>query len=414
MSLEKFREAVDKICRERGETTLCTVWDGDDLRSFSYFRIYREIREFDRVIRRFELNAGDRIAVVSRSGFLSFLLFNQAAYHGLTAAIIDPSLPRELLTDYLSQCQVKAVFSDRDIYENDLTGIGEPVMEMGDGYPPLKDGKAESGILPGDADCCAVLFSSGTSGENKPVLLTYDALLYNRYANAHFGGIRKSDNYFCAFPLFHISGLFSSEAIFLTGAALSFVGGFRPEKTAFYLNTLNPTIFGMIPEVVKTVVQNGEGALKSKSKTTFFLYRAAASVSLFFRRNLHIRGIGKILMRPFSRKMFGKKMHIILVGGTKCGKNLARDIQKLGFVYFNSYSSTECGCPIVATTRFDPYVEDGEGRCDSIDGVKVILTDKDENGVGEIRVKSPMMMKGYFNRPDLTKSSFDENGYFMT
>ncbi len=87
----------------------------------------------------------------------------------------------------------------------------------------------------------------------------------------------------------------------------------------------------------------------------------------------------------------------------------------LGIDFVNVYGATETGFPITAANCNDKYPTEGAGNVNQFPEISVIIDNPDNNGIGEIRVKTPLIMGGYYkDNEELTATAFDDNGYFKT
>ena len=101
-------------------------------------------------------------------------------------------------------------------------------------------------------------------------------------------------------------------------------------------------------------------------------------------------------------------------GASMCKKETADFFLALGYDWANFYSSTETGVPAVATGVHDCYPDDTVGNIKQFQEITVRLINQDKDGIGEITIKTPLKMKGYFRNEKLTKEVIDDEGYILT
>ena len=101
-------------------------------------------------------------------------------------------------------------------------------------------------------------------------------------------------------------------------------------------------------------------------------------------------------------------------GASPCKKETADFFLALGYNWANFYSSTETGVPAVATGVHDIYPDDTVGNIRQFEDIDVRLVNQDNEGMGEIAVKTPLGMKGYFRNEKLTKETINKDGYILT
>ena len=82
--------------------------------------------------------------------------------------------------------------------------------------------------------------------------------------------------------------------------------------------------------------------------------------------------------------------------------------------FVNVYGATETGFPICAANCNSKYPSKGVGSVNQFADISIKIVNQDEKGIGEIRVKTPLIMLGYYKDTQLTETAFDENGYFRT
>jgi long-chain acyl-CoA synthetase len=136
-----------------------------------------------------------------------------------------------------------------------------------------------------------------------------------------------------------------------------------------------------------------------------------------------LMGISGIIKKLFKinpgKKMFGfvlekaslNSIRICICGGGPLAPNVFRKYNQLGIDFVQGYGLTETS-PIITINPVEHYKETSVGRpCPRVD-IKIL--NPDERGIGEIVVKGPMVMKGYYNMPEETAASFTADGYLKT
>jgi long-chain acyl-CoA synthetase len=108
---------------------------------------------------------------------------------------------------------------------------------------------------------------------------------------------------------------------------------------------------------------------------------------------------------------FGGKLEMIICGGAALNQDIIDTFEGIGIVILNGYGITECA-PLISCNR-NEYRKKGSVGVPII-GEKVKIADPNENGEGEICVKGPNVMMGYYKNPEATAAAFDEEGYFKT
>lgn len=140
-----------------------------------------------------------------------------------------------------------------------------------------------------------------------------------------------------------------------------------------------------------------EGLLKTMMKVSDLLRKVGIDV----RRKL----FGSLL------SAFGGKLELIICGGAKLDEEIIRTFDSLGITILNGYGITECA-PLISANR-NKYRKPGSVGTPIL-ACRVKIDNPDENGEGEICVKGPNVMLGYYNNPEATAEVFDKDGFFRT
>lgn len=108
---------------------------------------------------------------------------------------------------------------------------------------------------------------------------------------------------------------------------------------------------------------------------------------------------------------FGGKLELVICGGAKLDEEIIRTFDSLGITILNGYGITECS-PLISANR-NKYRKPGSVGTPIL-ACRVKIDNPDENGEGEICVKGPNVMLGYYNNPEATAEVFDKDGFFHT
>ena len=246
-----------------------------------------------------------------------------------------------------------------------------------------------------DSDIASVIYTSGTTGHPKGAILTNGNFCAD--ADAAISMFRKfvdsSEDFFVILPLFHA---FSFNTNFICpirlGCGLQFATSLRTigeEMKAF-----KPSVIMAVPLLVEKMHDKIEDGIKKN----------------FFGRWLSRFGLKKLLV-PRIKANFGGRLKLFIVGGAPCSAKLLREMRALEMPIIEGYGLTEAA-PIVSIRPFDDNHVGTIGI--PMPGVEVTLADKDANGVGEILVRGPNVMKGYLGNDEATAEAIDADGWLHT
>ncbi len=243
-----------------------------------------------------------------------------------------------------------------------------------------------------EEDVASIIYTSGTTGRSKGAMLTHANFCAQLEALKYFT-VYKSDNFLLVLPLHHA---FAFTANFIVPLAaqceISIVENLRtiPDN----MRETKPTVLLAVPLLAEKML----GAIRKK------LQKSAAARALM--------SIG--LTRVVGRKVIaglGGRMRIIIVGGAASDPDVLRAWSRFGIKTLQGYGLTETA-PISALAPEDAIKFESVGK--ALPGHELRIADQNEEGVGEIQVRGPSVMKGYFRNEDATAESFDEDGWFRT
>ena len=246
-----------------------------------------------------------------------------------------------------------------------------------------------------------LLFTSGTTGNSKGVCLSHRNICSNIFS---VGSIVKVDTTTSILSILPIHHTYECTLGFLlvvsSGGSIAFCDGFKHLANNFL--EYSPNIILSVPLLLEKLHKKIYKALQ------------ASLPEKYFKTGKHIMDSVPFFMRPFIRrkiiKSFGGRLKKIIVGASAIDPKLLESFNKFGILVLSGYGLTECS-PLVAGNNdfFHNFASAGL----PIPNVEFIIDSPNEEGVGEILVKGPNVMLGYYNNPEATNDTF-KNGYFKT
>jgi long-chain acyl-CoA synthetase len=237
-------------------------------------------------------------------------------------------------------------------------------------------------------DVASIIYTSGTMGIPKGAMLTHNNFCSDVSGSlaAIDHALSSSDDFLVVLPLFH-SFSFTANLLlaFACGAGLGFVENLR--SVADDMRELQPTIVMAVPLLCEKILHKVNCGLRDQP----------------FARWLLRMGLGGLLGRAVKRKL-GGRLRYIIVGGAPCPVDLIRGFGKIGVSLVEGYGLTECS-PVVAFPKLTAPRVGTIGK--KLPNVEVRIAEPDQNGVGELQVRGPMVMKGYYRNLPATREAFD-------
>jgi len=215
-------------------------------------------------------------------------------------------------------------------------------------------------------------------------------------------------------PLNHVSGLFAGYTAFFDGSDTVMVEEIDATKLSSALLKSNPTHFMMVPRVYGLIEQRIRQEINKKGKLASSIVLSLIAFCGFARKNFGLN-LGKNLFKKVRDQVFGNRILVLGTGGTLCDASISYFFLSLGIdLWCDCYASTETNLPIAVTTLSDKFPSGTVGNVTRYENIMVKVQNPDNYGVGEIRVKTGLIMKGYFRDSILTAAAFDDEGYFKT
>lgn len=266
-----------------------------------------------------------------------------------------------------------------------------------------------------DADTAAILYTSGTTSDPKGVMLThanFAAETDGAKAIVEFG---PTDAILGVLPLFHALAQMANLLMPMAGGArVVFLESLNTQELLRGLRERDITLFCCVPQffyLIHERIRKEAGAHGRLAQSAFRWMLKLGEHSRRFGFNL-----GRIVFRRVHQ-MLGPRMRYLVSGGSRLDPAVARDFHAMGFDLLQGYGLTETTGGAVAT----PPAENVIGSIGKpLPGVELTIHDPKpaDDGlgpaVGEIAIRGPLVMKGYYHRPDATAEVIDADGWLHT
>lgn len=416
-SRDDFISLVETIAeRYRDEIFISYVYESDRLLRLKYDDVLLMIHETVDDLGHRGLIPGDRVAIVAPQSPFYVILIIALGYAGITAALIDDTLPTEEIERMIILSDPCALISTRKHFSEvrDTVTEGMILFVLGEDDRPLTHlSRSPESVVTHttdpDEDVLIVIFSSGTTGQVKGACITYHSTICSVDLIGPCIGITRAPlgiDIFFVLPLNHIAGYVTALACYFWGATMDFMENISPLRYQEGFELFQPNIFLTVPAVLDVIERKVLEKVRKKGHLVYWTFRSAFRFSNFLRRTTGIK-IGRLLFKPMYSKFFGENLRYMIVGASPCKDSTAKFIASMGLEWTNFYATTETNVPISAIGIMDRVKYGNIGLANRFEGINIRIADEDSEGIGEIQVKTNLIMKGYFRDPEATELAFD-------
>ena len=308
--------------------------------------------------------------------------------------VLEDSGPKFIICSDETEKNVKEAVSLYDksqvtIINVDSHSIDENKMEI------IKKGDFELENPEGDS-IATMLYTSGTTGFPKGVMLTFNNLSSELEGLEKKNLLEPSDQILALLPFHHVLPLTATVLIILKyQASIVFVKKIASKEILEALDKNNVTALVGVPRVFKLFYDGIKQQIDSKFITRI-IYKLMTKIKSF-----------KIRRKVFTKvhEKFGGELTFIVSGGAKLDPEIGEFYETLGIYVQEGYGLTETSPVIAVNTRKERKIGTVGKKLDNIEA-KIV----DE----ELWVKGPIVMKGYYNKPEKTAEVITEDGWFKT
>lgn len=423
---ENIREIIYNSVKEYGDKTAFIIKKKIDknvsYENISYKKLLEEINSLGTKL--FELGyKNKRIAIVGRNRYEWSLAHLANLLGGIVSIPLDKEMPLEELENCLQRSKADMVVFDEKyidkiekIKTRNNTTVKEYVcMTKMENYLDISTLKEQGKELLNSGNkeyintkidsykMNILLFTSGTTSKSKAVALSQNNISTNVYGMLLVEDFHPTDVNLAFLPFHHIFGSTAIIVMLASGITTAFPDGLR--YVAQNLKEYKVSVFVGVPLLLEAIYKKVEQGIEKKGKTRLVKFARRIS-NILLKFNIDIR---RKLFKDVINEL-GGHMRFVISGGAPLDKKVAKGFNELGITLVQGYGLTETA-PVLAA-------EDQKNiRYGSIgfplENVEVEFENKDENGIGELKVKGPNVMLGYYDNPEATKEVL-RDGWFYT
>ncbi len=414
---DNFVKLMQQKFNTYGSQKAISFKDGENWQSLSYTQLFELIKSLSNYFKKQGIKKGDRIAILSESRPGWVVAFFASM---LSGAIVVPlefkatlpelvplasnSTPRIICTsinciDKAIEIKSQVASIEKIFIVNNEKYSGEFLSLYGLEKPTdniIIDSKPD--------DTAMIVYTSGTTAAPKGVMLTYGNILsqLNDFDKAFNVSYLPNISFLSIYPLDHIFQItVGLIAILYRGGEITYSIEFHWHELIEIMRKQRISMLVVAPNFLHVLKEKVEKEI-FKSKMLQVFYRISKYIPTNF---LLFTILGRILFIKIHNQM-GGKLKGIMCGAAPLDLDIEKFFFRIGIPIFQGYGITECS-PVISANSFTSYKISSVGK--PLPSVSVKIS-KDK----EILVKGPNIMKGYYNKPDLTSDAIDKDGWFST
>lgn len=423
MGIKTFKDFVLKVLPEHGKKEALIMEKNGRKVSYTYEELKDNIISLSMALLDMGFKRGDKIAILSESRPRWGVSYFALTSIGITVVPVDIYLKPKEMEYILNHAEVSAIFLSNGlmskfseikeelpnikyvftfdhpedtnyIYFTDLIKKGKELRKKDTDDKPFKEAEVY------EEDIASLLYTSGTTGVSKGVMLTHKNILSDVDAVYQIFNFDDRDRAVSVLPLHHSYEFTAGLVVLLyCGLSITYAGSLVPKVLVDTFKKVRPTIVFVVPLLLEKLYKGVWREIKKKGKFAYYLMYFLNSFSLLVCKYLKLP-IGKFIFKSVVRKIGLTNLRFFMSGGGPLSKSLISGYRNMGITILQGYGLTETS-PI---TNVNTEWKNKIGSVGpAIPGVKVKIADPNQEGIGEIIISGPVVMKGYYKNEEATR-----------
>ncbi|HEX6044522.1 MAG TPA: AMP-binding protein [Pyrinomonadaceae bacterium] len=425
---ETFCERLVNTALSCGDRVAMTVIGPGGKETVTFGSMLAQIRSVAYRLIGEKIEFGDRVALIGENDPNWAVAYLGTLYRGAVITPLDPSATTQALGEFLKGSEAKLAFVSplsmpkfraaceqigRSIPVVALHGVAEAngaghfeewletptPREFIEAKPPAK----------GD-DLAVLIYTSGTTGTPKAVPLTHGNIYAEITKVQEVMHVSDQEVVLSLLPLFHAySQIVNLWLATMIGAQVVYLSELSSAGIEKGLREGEATALVGVPRLWYLFHKKIFDAVQNRSAPARVLFHILLWMNGVLRDWLRLNA-GRLFFKPVHRS-FGGKLRLAVSAGASFDEDVARDFHRLGFTILQGYGLTET-TGAATVTRFEDNKIGSVGT--PLNGVEVKIDQPDAAGIGEVLIRGPVVMSGYYRNPEANKEAFNAEGFFRS
>ncbi len=364
------------------------------------------------------VKSGDKIGVSGKNSPEWAIAYLAILYAGAIVVPLDNALHDGEMEKLMAFAGVTRLFADADRLEridaDGSVGLVEKISLEPAGSSYVLDcqiAEDQPRVKSKEDDLAAILFTSGTTGTPKGVMLTHRNLVSDCYYAQGNMNIYNTDVFYAILPIHHA---YTMLAVFIeaisVGAGIVFGKKLVISQVLKELREGEVTMFLAVPMLFNKMIAALMEGVRKKGIIVYGLIRGLMGISGFIKKVFKVNP-GKKMFGFLLKQLSLESNRICICGGGPLPASTFKMFNELGIDFVQGYGLTETS-PIINLNPIDAYIETSVGK--TIPGVEMKIVDPDPDGNGLVYARGSMVMQGYYNNPEATSEVLYPDGWLNT
>jgi long-chain acyl-CoA synthetase len=394
--MDTLVDLLRDTAQQFGNANALTITTSSRQEQWSYQKLWDFSGRLAFLLKERGLSKGDRAIIWSGNRPEWVIAYFGCLRAGVMAVPLDVRSAPDFVGRIIERTQAKLAFCSQETIDN-LPSPGLLVISLeGLGDMLEKASSQETEVSVSSQDIAQIMFTSGTTGDPKGVVLTHQNVMSNILACREMVPVNSSSRLMSLLPLSHMLEQIGGLLVPLSrGATMIYPNSLQPRTLFNTMQREQVTNLILVPQALQ-LLMNGierEVRAKGKEKQWQFIMRIA---------HLMPMGVRRWLFREVHRQ-FGGKLQFIMSGGAYLDPELARKWYALGIPILQGYGATEAS-PVISTNTFQHNRLGSVGKV--LPGQEIRIAED-----GEILTRGPNVTQGYWQSPQATDDAFENDWY---
>ena len=384
--------------------------------SLTYKEAEEKVKEVSSWFLSLGVKKGDKIIVSGKNSVAWAVTYIAVQYAGCTVVPLDSSLHDEDFIKFALFSDSVVLVADNDRMKKvagSLPMLGYASLEENGTYPSIMTLSApyRDGHVMTEDDVAAILFTSGTTGTPKGVMLTNKNIVSDIFISQANMNIYPTDVFYAILPIHHA---YTMLAVFMEGlgggASVVFGKKLVVSQMLKELKEAKVTMFLGVPMIFNKLYAGLLAGVRKKGVVVYGLIRFLMGISGFLKKAFGLK-VGKKMFGFLLKNLSLENCRICICGGGPLPSSTFQGFNELGLDFVQGYGLTETS-PITHLNPIYAFKVESVGKNVALTEAKIVDADSEGNGV--IYIKGPQVMKGYYKNQEATDEILDKDGWINT